>query len=51
MFLLFLNYLFILFLIRPVITQIFNPIAELVIPAGTPTEEAKVVNASTDCNN
>ena len=29
------------FLIPAVITQIFNPIAELVIPIGIPTEEAK----------
>ena len=29
------------FLIPPVITQIFNPITELVIPIGIPTKEAK----------
>ena len=29
-------------LIPAVITQIFNPIAELVIPVGIPTKEAKV---------
>ena len=29
------------FLIPAVITQIFNPIAELVIPYGIPTKEAK----------
>ena len=29
------------FLIPAVITQIFNPIAELVIPIGIPTKEAK----------
>ena len=29
------------FLIPAVITQIFNPIAELVIPTGIPTKEAK----------
>ena len=29
------------FLIAAVITQIFNPIAELVIPIGIPTKEAK----------
>ena len=28
-------------LIPPVITQIFNPITELVIPIGIPTKEAK----------
>ena len=30
------------FLIPAVITQIFNPVAELVIPIGIPTKEAKV---------
>ena len=30
------------FLIPAVIAQIFNPIAELVIPIGTPSKEAKV---------
>ena len=30
------------FLIPVVITQIFNPFAELVIPIGIPTKEAKV---------
>ena len=29
-------------LIRAVITQIFDPIAQLVISTGTPTKEAKV---------
>ena len=29
------------FLIPAVITQIFNPVAELVIPIGIPTKEAK----------
>ena len=29
------------FLIPAVIIQVFNPIAELVIPIGIPTEEAK----------
>ena len=29
------------FLIPAVITQIFNPVGELVIPIGIPTEEAK----------
>ena len=30
------------FLIPVVITQIFNPIAEIVIPIGIPTKEAKI---------
>ena len=30
------------FLIPAVIAQVFNPIAELVIPIGIPTKEAKV---------
>ena len=40
---LFLFFLFIelCFLIPSVITQIFNPTAELVIPIGLPTKEAK----------
>ena len=29
------------FLIPTVITQIFNPVAELLIPIGVPTKEAK----------
>ena len=36
----FLN-IYLYFLINVVITQIFNPIAELVIPKGIPTKEAK----------
>ena len=41
---LFLFFLFIdlYFLIPAVITQMFNPIAELIIPIGFPTKEAKV---------
>ena len=41
---LFLFFLFIdlYFLISAVITQMFNPIAELIIPIGFPTKEAKV---------
>ena len=41
---LFLFFLFIdlYFLIPAVITQMFNPIAELIIPSGFPTKEAKV---------
>ena len=41
---LFLFFLFIdlYFLIPVVITQMFNPIAELIIPIGFPTKEAKV---------
>ena len=31
-----------IFLIATVIAQIFNPIAELVIPIGIPTKKAKV---------
>ena len=30
------------FFIPAVVTQIFNPIAELVIPIGIPTKEAKI---------
>ena len=33
-----------------VITQIFHPAAELVIPLGTPTKEAKNRNGSTSSN-
>ena len=32
------------FLIPAAVTQIFNPIAELVIPTGIPTKEAKAVS-------
>ena len=38
---LFLLIIYLYFLIRPAITQIFNPIAELVIPIGITTKEAK----------
>ena len=40
------------FLIPAVIAQIFNPIAELVIPIGIPTKEAKKDgNTSSNCRN
>ena len=32
------------FLITPIISQIFNPIAELVIPVGIPSKESKAKN-------
>ena len=38
---LFLNYFDLYFLIPAVIAQIYNPIAELVIPIGTTTKKAK----------
>ena len=38
------------FLIAAVITQIFNPTSELVIPIGTPTKEAKAeMKTSSNC--
>ena len=37
-------------LIAAVITQTFNPTAELVIPVGIPTKEAKVISSS-NCRN
>ena len=40
-FFLFLNYLLLPFLFSTVIAQIFSPAAELAIPAGIPTKEAK----------
>ena len=40
-FFLFLLIIYLYFLIPPAITQIFNPIAELVIPIGITTKEAK----------
>ena len=36
------------FIIPVVVTQVFNPIAELVIPIGVPTKETKA-NASNNC--
>ena len=41
MFLLFFLFIYSYSLIPAVITQIFNPIAELVTPIGIPTKEAK----------
>ena len=38
------------FLIPAVVTQIFNPIAELVIPIGTSTKEAKEEKEKTSTN-
>ena len=40
----FLNYWLIPFLIPTVITEIFNPVAELVIPVEIPTKEAKAAS-------
>ena len=40
----FLNYSLIPFLIPTVITEIFNPVAELVIPVEIPTKEAKAAS-------
>ena len=41
------------FLISAVLTQIFNPITERVVPIGIPTKKAKSRNgnASTNCRN
>ena len=41
------------FLISTVITEIFNPTSELVIPPGIPTKEAKSENGNTarNCRN
>ena len=36
------------FIIPVVVTQVFNPIAELVIPIGVPTKETEA-NASNNC--